>query len=167
MPAIAAPAMPPTPRATCVVVPPCRVIGHAASIVWLRWLAIRSANFALPAIGLSPLLKSNVSAMGCAHTPREFADSRRISMHVPNYSKCAPLTAELSTPVGRDAVHSPGRREGGRTMRIRKGIVALVGAGLLAGAGAGSYLDIGGNPSASEVACTVNNDDGIGGGGNR
>ena len=52
-------------------------------------------------------------------------------------------------------------------MRIRKGIVALVGAGLLAGVGAGSYLDIGGSPDASEVACTVNNDDGIGGGGNR
>ena len=52
-------------------------------------------------------------------------------------------------------------------MRIRKGIVALVSAGLLAGVGAGSYIDIGGSAGAGEVACTVNNDDGIGGGGNR
>ena len=49
-------------------------------------------------------------------------------------------------------------------MRIRKVVVALVAAGFLAGVG---YVDIGSGSVGSEVACTVNNDDGIGGGGNR
>ena len=60
-------------------------------------------------------------------------------------------------------------------MRIRKGVVALVGAGLLASAGGVSYAidDIGNRVVFRGDACRVNqrvtssNDDGIGGGRNR
>jgi hypothetical protein len=57
-------------------------------------------------------------------------------------------------------------------MKIRKGFVALVGAGLLATAGGTSFAirDIGRisvNDDACRTNANVNNDDGIGGGRNR